>query len=103
MVSVVGIPIGFVLLLLYPVSLLLGYLATAFFIGRQVAVAAKQSEPATLKRHVLFLGLALIALSIAAAIPFLGGIVVFAAIVIGLGGWVVWLQTQYNAAKVPSV
>lgn len=99
MVTVIGLPIGFALLLLYPLSLMLGYLATAFLIGRQVATAAKQPEPASLKRYALFLLLALIVLSIAAAIPFLGGIVIIAAVVLGLGGWAVWLQTTYHGGR----
>ncbi|HJV50793.1 MAG TPA: polymer-forming cytoskeletal protein [Noviherbaspirillum sp.] len=99
MVTVIGLPIGFALLLLYPLSLMLGYLATAFLIGRQVATAAKQPEPASLKRYALFLLLALIVLSIAAAIPFLGGIVMIAAVVLGLGGWAVWIQTSYHGAR----
>lgn len=97
MITVVGLPIGFVLLLLYPLILLLGYLATAFFLGRQIAVAMKKySEPLSLKKQALFLALSLLALSIALAVPFLGGFVLILAVVVGLGAWGVW-TVQYRA------
>lgn len=99
MVTVVGIPIGFFLLALYPFSLLLGYLAAAFFIGDRVAAATRRPEPLDWKWQALFLALALIALSVATAIPFLGGLVLIAAVVIGLGGWAVWIYNRYRSAR----
>lgn len=101
--TVVGLPIGFALLLLYPLSLLLGYLATAFFIGQKIAGALKQTEPAaeplTSKKQALFLALSLLVLSIALALPFLGGFILILAVVTGLGGWAVWAQSQYGKRK----
>lgn len=88
-VTVIGIPIGFSLLLLYPLSLMLSYLVTAFFIGGKIAAVAKQPEPVTWKQRTLFLGLALIGLSLAATIPILGGLMVIVALIAGLGGWAV--------------
>lgn len=102
MVTVIGIPIGFALLLLYPLSLMLGYLATAFLIGGEVATVAKQAEPVSVKKVALFLALALIVLSIAAAIPFVGGLVVMAAVVLGLGGWAIWIRTAVNSGRATS-
>lgn len=99
MVTVVGLPIGFTLLLLYPLALLLGYLATAFFVGRQIAMAMKHTEPLTWKKQTLFLALSLLALSIALAVPFLGGLILILAVVVGIGGWAVWTQMNYRAPR----
>lgn len=99
MATVVGLPIGFVLLLLYPLSLLLGYLGTAFFLSRQVGVAMKHQEPFTAKKQVLFLALALLLLSLALAVPFLGGFILLVAVVIGIGGWAVWTLTRFRSGR----
>jgi cytoskeletal protein CcmA (bactofilin family) len=97
MATVIGLPIGFALMLLYPLSLMLGYLAAAFFIGHRLAGALKAIEPLSFKKQVLFLALALLLLSVLIAIPFLGGFLLILAIVAGLGGWAVWVQTQYKS------
>ncbi len=99
MITVVGLPIGFVLLLLYPLTLLLGYLATAFFLGQQIAVAMKQSETLTWKKQALFLALSLLVLSVALAVPFLGGLILIIAVVVGIGGWALWTQRQFRPPK----
>lgn len=99
MVTVIGIPVGLALLLFYPFALLLGYLATAFLIGQQAALALKKPEPMGFLWQAFFLGLALVVLSLAAEIPFLGGLVMAAAVVTGMGGWAVWVQTAYSAAR----
>ena len=99
MVTVIGLPIGFALLLLYPLTLLLGYLATAFFLGQRVAVAMKQEGPLSMKRQALFLALALLILSLALAVPFLGGFILILAVVMGIGGWAVWMLRQFKPMR----
>ncbi len=90
MVTVVGLPIGFALLFLYPLALLLGYITTAFFVSREIAVALKKyTEPPGWKKQTLFLALSLLVLGIALVIPYLGGLILILAIVAGLGGWAV--------------
>jgi hypothetical protein len=69
MVTVIGIPIGFGLMLLYPLLLLLGYLCAALFVGRAVAHALKQSGKTGTAWQVGFLALALLLFSVAASIP----------------------------------
>lgn len=97
MATVIGLPIGFALLLLYPIALLLGYLASAFFLGQRLAATTKQAEPLSLKKQLLYLALALLILSVALAVPFLGGFVLILAVVTGLGGWAVWWRLQMKA------
>lgn len=97
MVTVIGIPLGLSLLMLYPLMLLLGYLAAAFFIGRRAADAMKQPQQLGVGRQALFLALALIMLNLIVLIPFLGGMVVFALLATGIGSWAVWLRIRYGA------
>ncbi|MGZ5818296.1 MAG: hypothetical protein ACXWJD_06075 [Burkholderiaceae bacterium] len=97
--TIIGIPVGFTLLLLYPVMILIGYLAAAFFVGRQTANAMKQPEKLTLGRTIIFLALGLIILALVRAVPFLGGLVAFVALVMGIGGWAVWLQMRNKTSE----
>ncbi len=99
MVTVIGLPIGFALLLLYPLALLFGYLATAFFLGRKAALATKHAEPLSWKKQVLYLGLALLLLSLALAIPFIGPLVLMLAVIIGAGGCAIWAYQQYESPR----
>jgi hypothetical protein len=98
-VTVIGIPIGFALLMLYPLLLMLGYLGAAFFIGRRTADAMKQSDRVGRGRQIGFLAIALMLLALAANIPFLGGMLVFLAVLTGMGGWVQWLYRRYRASR----
>lgn len=99
MATVIGLPIGLALMLLYPLSLLAGYLATAFFVGHRIAAAVKSGEPLSFKKQALYLALALLLLGVVFAIPFLGGFLLILNVVAGLGGWAVWLQLQYRPAQ----
>jgi cytoskeletal protein CcmA (bactofilin family) len=99
MATVIGLPIGFALLLLYPLALLLGYLATAFFVGGRFATAMKKTGRLSTKQQALFLLLALFTLGIALALPFLGGFIFILAVVTGIGGFAVWMQMKRKAAQ----
>lgn len=99
MATAIGLPIGFALLLLYPLALLLGYLATAFFLGKKLAQAVKHADLLSRKKQALFLALALLILSLALAVPFLGGFILILAIVTGIGGCAVWAQLKSRPAK----
>ncbi|OWW21153.1 polymer-forming cytoskeletal protein [Noviherbaspirillum denitrificans] len=94
MVTVIGLPIGFTLLLLYPLALMLGYLASAFFLGGRLAATTRQAEPLSRTRQVLYFALSLLILSVALAVPFVGAFILLLAIVAGLGGWAVWWRTR---------
>lgn len=90
MITVIGIPVGFSLLALYPLILLLGFLGAAFFLGRRAADAMRQPTDVSLPRQLAFLGLALLLLGLAAMIPFLGMLFICIALIAGAGGWAVW-------------
>lgn len=99
MITVIGIPIGLTLLALYPVMLLLGYLAAAFFVGRRAADAMKQPAQLGPGRQVLFLALALVILNLIVLIPFVGALLIFMALVVGIGGWGVWIYMRSGARE----
>lgn len=99
MITVIGIPIGFGLMLIYPLLLLLGYLCAALFVGHTAAQAMKQSGRTGTAWQIGFLALALVLLSIAANIPVLGGLLVFLAALTGMGALVQWLYRCYRHGR----
>lgn len=105
MITVIGIPIGFGLMLLYPLLLLLGYLCAALFVGHAVAHALKQSGKTGTAWQIVFLALALLLLSLAASIPVLGGLMVLLVALMGMGALVQWVYRRYRGrtpgAEVP--
>jgi cytoskeletal protein CcmA (bactofilin family) len=96
MLTLIGLPIGLGLFALYPLLLMLGYLAAAFFIGRKLADAVRQPAEFNKRKQALFLAAALLVLSLAGAVPVLGWLFVFVALVAGIGGWVIWAVRGYR-------
>jgi cytoskeletal protein CcmA (bactofilin family) len=102
MVSLIGLPIGLGLMAFYPLLLILGYLAAAFFIGGETANVLKQPKDFTTGRQIVFLAIALLILAGIFMIPLLGGLVVFLALVTGIGAWAVWLHQRYRHDRIRS-
>jgi cytoskeletal protein CcmA (bactofilin family) len=96
MITIIGLPAGISLFLLYPLFLMLGYLAAAFAIGRKLANAAGQPAELGKTRQALFLAAALLVLALVRVVPVLGWLLVFLALVAGIGGWVVWAFRRYR-------
>lgn len=99
--TLVGIPLGLGLFAVYPLILLLGYLATAFLIGQKIAHATRHEGAHTRRRQALYLAGALLLLGIAGAVPVLGWLVMFLALVAGIGGWAIWGMRRYRGAEAP--
>ncbi len=99
MLTLIGLPIGLGLFALYPLLLMLGYLAAAFFIGRKLADAFRQPAEFNKRKQALFLAAALLVLSLAGAVPVLGWLFVFVALVAGVGGWTIWAVRGYRSTS----
>ena len=102
MLTLVGIPLGLGLFALYPFLLGLGYLATAFFIGQKLANATRQDSALSRKKQAFYLGIGLLLLGIAGAVPILGWVIVFLSLVAGIGGWAIWATRRYRGTGNPS-
>jgi len=93
-VSVLGLPIGFVLAASYAVALFVGVLMTAFFIGDVEARLLNSGPIATRGQHALLLIAGVVTLAILRSL--LGGIVVFVCVLFGLGAVALWLYDAYS-------
>jgi cytoskeletal protein CcmA (bactofilin family) len=97
MLTLIGLPVGLTLLLLYPLALVLGYFGAAFFLSRAIAIALKKDVDApSWKRKLVFLALALLLLMLVMWIPFAGFVVLAFAVIFGMGGWGVWAHLSYT-------
>jgi hypothetical protein len=97
MMTIIGIPLAFALLALYPLLLLVGYLTTALYIGdRGAAALKKDTSNNSIWMRIGFAALALLALGLIRLIPFVGGLTIFAALLIGMGAWSLHLYHRYK-------
>jgi hypothetical protein len=102
MLTVVGIPLGTLLLFFFPVMLLLGYLTGALFLGDRVAGWLARRRGVVVKpgwRYVA-LAVALLVLLLACRIPFAGGVIAFVVLLLGLGAF--WLRAYRGYARKPA-
>lgn len=104
MITVIGIPLGLILLFAWPVWLLVGFLVGALFLGDSLAGLAGRSEegvPRTGMR-ILFLALVLIAVLLLALIPLAGWLIGLVLLLLGTGAILVALfarRSDYRAIR----
>lgn len=97
-VTVIGIPIGLAVLLLYPLALLLGYLAVAFYAGDKGLTLLRRGRASASARFTAFL-FALILLALLTGIPLVGGLIAFLSVLSGLGAWMLYLYRMVSGQK----
>lgn len=85
MITVIGIPLGLLLLLSYPIVLLIGYVLAGVAVGDAGLFRFKPESAANVNHRILAAALALLVLALAARIPVLGALVCFAALLAGTG------------------
>jgi cytoskeletal protein CcmA (bactofilin family) len=87
MITVIGIPLALMMVFGYVVLLMLGYVIAALFVGDLALERLGGERIKSLGWRVLFLLLALIALSIVRQLPLIGGLVVALLFVAGIGAF----------------
>jgi hypothetical protein len=92
LVTVIGAPLGVLLLFFYPVMLMLGYLTGALFVGDQIMGwwARRRGRALTPALRSVALAIALLLLLAAARIPLGGCVVVMILSMLGLGAF--WIE-----------
>lgn len=101
-VTVLGVALGVVTLALYPLLLLVGYLAGALFLAQRIRLAlgkAGEAGDAALRARVGHLALALVVLSLSSLLPFAGPLVVFITTIAGMGACILELHRRRQAAQ----
>jgi len=99
-ISVLGLPIGLALGALYAIALFGGVLVTALFLGDAEARLFKTGPIVTRGQHVLRLLAGVVTLALLRSL--LGGLVVFASLVFGLGALMLAAYQAYSHVSSPA-
>ncbi len=95
MVTVLGIWVGLALLLLYFIIVLVGFLVACFMIGERGA-GWLNIDITSKGRRILSLVAAIVVIGLLNLLPFVGGILVFVLLLLGLGGTAKQLLRAYQ-------
>ncbi len=104
MLTILGIPLGLIIFVAYSVALLTGFLLTAFHLGDVGAHALVRKGARSRPVRAAFLVMALAVLLLARRVPYVGGVVVVAAVLLGLGAlsvhiWRHWGDPESRARR----
>lgn len=102
MITIIGLPLALIVLLLYGVLLLVGYAAAGVMLGDAALQRFRAPDAARLAYRIGAAMLAMLALALAAKVPFLGGFVVLAAMLLGMGAIVMAVVRPSVPAAAPS-
>ena len=98
MVTIIGIPIGLLAIAGYTVLLLVGYVWLAATLGGMLLDRVKPETAARTAWRAGAAVLAMLALAVLTRLPFVGGFIVFTALVVGVGMVVAVVMRRANAA-----
>jgi len=100
-VTIIGIPLGFAVLLGYALMLMLGYITGALALGDLLLAKAKPAESGSPGWRILFLVLALLVVALVRRIPVVGELAVFALFLAGFGAFALRALRGYRGADAP--
>ncbi|MDH4165784.1 MAG: hypothetical protein OEV90_05155 [Gammaproteobacteria bacterium] len=89
LVTIIGIPLALIVLMLYLLLLFLGWVTAAMFVGQKLLGLMRGGTVATTGWKLFALLLAVLGLWLVGMVPFIGGWVKFAALLLGIGA-LVW-------------
>jgi len=102
MITIIGIPVGILALLLYAVLLLAGYVWLAVVLGGLLLDRFKAETARETAWRVGAAMLAMIALALLVRVPLVGGLVKFAALIVGVGMIVGVVMRRVNPPVEPA-
>jgi hypothetical protein len=89
LITIVGIPLALILLPVYLLLLFLGWVTSALFLGRKGLAYARSTPSASIWPQLLAFLLAVVALWLLGEVPWIGGWIKLAALLLGIGA-LVW-------------
>lgn len=93
-ITVLGIPLGLLVLSFYPVLLLLGFLVGVLFIARLLARALRRAASESFALSFVFFALALVTVLLLANVPIAGPVVVVLLALAGLGALSIEIRSR---------
>lgn len=98
-VTLLGIPLGFALLALYPALMLAGFVVGVLFVGHMLAAAMRRDVPATYAGGMGYFALALLLTLLVATVPVVGGLVAGLLSLAGVGACVLELHGRRGGSS----
>jgi hypothetical protein len=95
LVTIVGVPLGLLTLLAYPILLLLAYVSVAVMAGRIALARWKPDKQAHRGWQAGVAAACMLALAVMASVPWIGALVVLAALFMGLGSLFLTLRAAW--------
>ena len=102
MISILGLPLGVAIVALYLVALLVGLVTTAFVVGQLEAGLLRRAPASTRGSHAALLLAGVVTLAVLRSLPVVGGVVVFASVLFGLGALTLWTYRRYELTDTDS-
>ena len=96
MISILGLPLGVAIVALYLVALLVGLVTTALVVGQLEARLIHRTPAGTRGSHAMLLFAGVVTLTVLRSLPIVGGVVVFASVLFGLGAVTLWTYRHYE-------
>jgi cytoskeletal protein CcmA (bactofilin family) len=102
-VTLLGIPLGFAVMALYPALIMLGLLVGVLALGFMLRTALRQAEAQTFGHRLMWFALAWVVLMLLAWLPFIGALLGAIVMLAGLGGGAVeWYRRRGPMSPAPA-
>jgi cytoskeletal protein CcmA (bactofilin family) len=93
-ITILGIPLGMALLMLYPALLLVGYVVGVRYIARRAEIAMRKETSTSFAVSIGFFALALLLMMLIARLPFVGPLALIVITIIGTGACILELNRR---------
>jgi hypothetical protein len=100
LITIIGIPLALIVLLLYLLLVFLGWVTAALFLSHKLLGVMRGGQPVSTGWRLFALLLAVLGLWLLGQLPYVGGWVSFAALLLGIGA-LVWQGWPSRAASAP--
>jgi hypothetical protein len=100
LITLIGIPLGMVLMMLFPLMLLMGWVVGVFGIAQRVQRAIqKEASSESTAAMIGFFALTLLLVLLLGSVPFIGGVVLTAIMLLGSGACALELYRQVRSGS----
>ncbi len=101
-ITLIGIPLGIALMMLFPLLLLVGWIVGVFSIAQRVQRAIQKDASSTAGTAVIgFFALALLLVLLLGSVPFIGFLILLAIMLLGTGACALELYSQIRSGHKP--
>ena len=101
LISVIGIPLALLAILLYFALLIVGYVSAGIALGQLALRRWRAQSAASTGWQIAAAVLAVVVLGLLGRVPFLGGVVTFAALLLGIGALLLLMRPAQAESPVP--